>query len=120
MAEALLRDLDGDAFAAFSAGTEATSIRPETIAVMEEIGIGLEGQWSKAIDEYRGQAFDWFITVCDDAHEACPVCPGAPNAAHWSIDDPSSVTGGEAERLDAFRRARDEVRERIEAFVRDA
>ena len=120
MAEAMVNAWAGDTFEAFSAGTEATVIRPETIAVMAEIGLDLEGQRSKSIDEFRGQPFHWFITVCDDANEACPVFPGTPSAAHWSIEDPSSATGAEADRLDAFRRARDDVRERIEAFVRDA
>ena len=118
MAEALLRSAAPDDFEAFSAGTEATGIRPETFAVMGEIGLDLAGQRSKTIDEFRGQSFDHFITVCDDARQACPVLPGARNVDHWSVEDPSAIEGTDEERLESFRRARDELRERIAAFVR--
>jgi arsenate reductase (thioredoxin) len=115
MAEAFLRTLGGDAFEAFSAGVDATGIRPETVTVMEEIGISLEGQRSKTIDEFRGQPIDVFITVCADAREACPFLPGVPTSDHWGIDDPAAVE--DPGRLDAFRRARDELRDRIQTFV---
>ncbi len=117
MAEAFLRTIGGDAFEALSAGTEATRIRPETIGVMDELGISLAGQRSKTIDEFRGQPIDYFITVCDDAREACPFLPGARVNAHWSVDDPAAVEG--PDRLAAFRGARDELRRRVEAFVRE-
>jgi arsenate reductase len=117
MAEALLRELGGDRFEAFSAGTEATAIRPETVTVMREIGISLAGQRSKAIGEFAGQRFDWYVTVCDDAKEACPVFPGTPKNAHWPIDDPARVTGSDEQRLDAFRGARDELRQRILTMI---
>jgi arsenate reductase len=117
MAEAMVNAWAPDTFEAFSAGTEATSIRPETIAVIAEIGLDLEGHRSKSIEEFQGQPFDWFITVCDDAQEACPVLPGVPNNAHWSIDDPSAVRGTDDDRLAAFRVARDEIRDRITTFL---
>lgn len=120
MAEALLRHAAPDAFDAFSAGTEATDIRPETFAVMREIGLDLAGQRSKTIGEFRGQPMDYFITVCDGAREACPFLPGARVHHHWDLDDPSAVDGAGDERLDAFRRARDELRTRIQAFVAEA
>jgi arsenate reductase len=116
MAEAFLRALHGDAFEALSAGTEATGIRAETVIVMEEIGISLAGQWSKTMDAVRTERVDWFITVCGDAREACPVLPGVAHAEHWSIDDPAAVQG--AGRPEAFRRARDEIRRHVDAFVR--
>ena len=118
MAEAMLRELGGSAFEAFSAGTEATGIRPETVEVMSEIGLDIGGQRSKTMEEFRGQPFDYFITVCDDSHETCPFLPGAVVSLHWNIDDPSAVDGDG--RLDAFRRARDEVRGRIQEFIGDA
>jgi arsenate reductase len=118
MAEAFLRSVAGDQFEASSAGTEATSIRPETVTVMKEIGISLAGQRSKSIDEFRGEEIDYFITVCDDAREACPFLPGAGANLHWSVDDPAAVEG--TGRLEAFRAARDELRRRVEEFVREA
>jgi len=114
MAEGLLRTLGGPGFEVSSAGTVATAVRPEAVAVMAELGIDISSHESKTLDRYLGGAFDEVITVCDDANEACPVFPGARHRRHWSIDDPSAVAGSEAERLVAFRRARDELRRRIE------
>jgi arsenate reductase (thioredoxin) len=117
MAEAMLRAFAGDSFEAFSAGTEAAGIRPETIQVMNEIGMDISGQRSKTIDEFHGQAFEWFITVCDEAQKNCPVLPGVQEVAHWSIEDPSLAEGTPEERLAAFRRARDLVRNRLRVFI---
>jgi arsenate reductase len=117
MAEAMLRAFAGDDFEAFSAGTEAAGIRPETIQVMDEIGIDIRGQRSKTIDEFRGQSFGWFITVCDEAQQNCPVLPGVREVAHWSIEDPSLVDATPEERLEAFRRARDLIRNRMRLFI---
>ena len=66
---------------------------------------------------FIGEAFAWVITVCDAAKESCPVIPGAGQQAHWSIDDPSAVEGGEEERLEAFRQARDVIRDRVHIFL---
>lgn len=117
MAEAMLRAFAGDAFEAFSAGTEAASIRPEAIQVMSELGMDMSAQRSKTIEEFRGQTFDWFITVCDEAQKNCPVLPGVREVAHWSIEDPSLVEGTPDERLAAFRRARDLIRNRMRLFI---
>ena len=117
MAEAMLNAWRGDRFAAFSAGTEATGIKPETIQVMEEIGLSLEGHRSKTIDEFRGQPFEWFITVCDEAQKNCPVLPGAGQVGHWSIEDPSLAGGTPEERLAVFRRSRDHIRDRLRLFI---
>jgi arsenate reductase (thioredoxin) len=117
MAEAMLNTWSGDRFEAFSAGTEATGIKPETFRVMAEVGISLEGHRSKTIDEFRGQSFDWFVTVCDEAQKNCPVLPGARDVAHWSIEDPSAATGTPEERLEVFRTARDRLRDRLHAFM---
>jgi len=117
MAEAMLNHWGGDKFEAFSAGTEATGIRPETIQVMEEIDIDLSSHRSKTIEEFRGHAFEWFITVCDEAQQNCPVLPGVDNVGHWSIEDPSAAEGTPDERLAVFRRVRDLMRNRIRLFI---
>lgn len=117
MAEGLLRAHACDRFEAFSAGTEATAVRPEAVQVMAELDIDISSQWSKTIDEYLGQPFEWVITVCDTAREACPVFPGAENSGHWGFDDPSSAEGTDEERLAVFRRVRDEINARVRMFV---
>jgi arsenate reductase (thioredoxin) len=117
MAEGMVRAWGGDRFEAFSAGTEATGVRPEATAVMREIGIDISGHRSKTILPFLGEAFSWVITVCDAAKEACPAVPGAEQQAHWSIDDPSAVEGSEEERLAAFRAARDVIRDRVHIFM---
>jgi arsenate reductase len=117
MAEGMLRNLAEGRFEVHSAGTEATRLRPQAMKVMDEIGIDISGQESKTLDRYLGDPFDYVITVCDEANEACPFFPGAKNRLHWSFEDPSQATGSEDERLAVFRRVRDEIRERIEREI---
>ena len=115
MAEGLLRALGGDRFAAFSAGTAATHVRPLAIRAMHDLGIDIAGQESKTLDRYLGEPFDAVITVCDAANEACPIFPSAARRLHWSFDDPSRATGTEAAQLAVYRRVRDAIRARIDA-----
>lgn len=110
MAEGLLRHDAGDRFEAASAGTQATRVRPEAIAVMQEIGIDISRHQSKSVDELAGEAFDLVVTVCDSARETCPVYPGHANRLHRAFEDPATTEGSEGERLAAFRRVRDEIR----------
>jgi arsenate reductase (thioredoxin) len=114
MAEGLLRDIAGDRFEVFSAGTEATRVRPEAISVMAEMGVDISAQKSETLDRYLGETLDLVVTVCDDANESCPVFPGARERLHWSFPDPSKAAGGYDERLLAFRNVRDRIRARIE------
>ena len=117
MAEGLLRARGGGRFAAFSAGTEATEVRPLAIRVMAEIAIDIRGQESKTLLRYLDEPFDLVVTVCDDARESCPVFPGARRMAHWSFEDPSRATGTEDERLTVFRRVRDEIAVRVDGLI---
>jgi arsenate reductase len=77
---------------------------------MREAGIDITTQHSKSVDEYAGQAFDYVITVCDNAREQCPVYPAQTERIHWSFDDPAAADGDAAARLAVFRRVRDEIR----------
>jgi len=81
---------------------------------MDEVGVDISGQESKTLERYLEEPFDYVITVCDDANEACPFFPGARNRLDWSLEDPSRAEGSEEERLAIFRRVRDEIREHIE------
>ena len=114
MAEGLLRDLGGDRFEPFSAGTEATHVRPLAIRAMAELDIDISGQESKTLDRYLDQPFDAVITVCDQANEACPVFFGARRRLHWSFPDPSKAQGDQEQQLAVYRQVRDAIRERIE------
>ncbi len=113
MAEGLLRAIGGDKFAAFSAGTEATHVRPLAIKAMAEQGIDINGQYSKVLTEYLSQPFDYVITVCDAANESCPIFPGATNRLHWSFPDPSKATGSEEAQLAVYRHVRDDIAQHI-------
>jgi arsenate reductase len=118
MAEGLLRDLAGDRFEVFSAGTIASFVRPQAIAVMNEIGIDISGHRSKSADQFLDDEFDYVITVCDHANQRCPVFAGPAKRLHWSIDDPV-ISGSENEQLAAFRRARDDLYQRIREFIEE-
>ncbi|MDQ2675018.1 MAG: arsenate reductase ArsC [Chloroflexota bacterium] len=119
MAEGLLRAHADDRFEAFSAGTEATAVRPEAIDAMAELGIDIASQESKSIDRYIGQPWDWVITVCDQARDACPYVPGARATLHWSVEDPSLVDADPQARQAAFRTARDDLADRVRRFVEE-
>lgn len=117
MAEGMLRAWGDGRFDVFSAGTQATAVRPEAVEVMAEIGLDIGRHQSKSIDQFVNQPFEWVITVCDSARQNCPVFPGAANSAHWAVDDPAAVAGDPEARLAAFRRARDDLRNRIRMFI---
>ncbi|MDP9244690.1 MAG: arsenate reductase ArsC [Chloroflexota bacterium] len=117
MAEGMLRAWGGPRFDASSAGTVKTELRPEAVEVMREIGIDISAHTSKAIDQLAGRDFDRLVTVCDEARESCPTLPGVTAQQHWQIDDPSAVRETAEKRMAAFRRARDELAERVRALV---
>jgi len=116
MAEGLLRLDAGEQFDVESAGTKPGIVRPEAIAAMKELGMDISGHRSKHVDEFEGQHFDYVITVCDNAKEACPVFFGAATRLHHSFDDPAAVNGSDDERLAVFRRVRGELRAYLADF----
>src|SRR2546430_1739354 len=91
MAEGFFRLETGESCEVVSAGTKPSQVRPEAIAVMNEIGIDISGHRSKSVDKFIGQEFDYVITVCDHAKELCPVFPGRTKHLHWSFGDPAAV-----------------------------
>ena len=117
MAEGLFRREAGDAYEVFSAGTKPSPVRPEAIAVMNEIGIDISGHRSKSVDAFAGQEFDYVITVCSNANESCPVFPGKTQRLYWPFEDPAAAPGSLEEREAAFREVRDRIQERIKAFL---
>jgi arsenate reductase len=119
MAEGLLRAKAGDALEVFSAGTRPSRVLPEAITALSESGIDISHHRSKSVEEFTGQAFDYVITVCDNANESCPVFPAGTNRIHWSFEDPAAVEGSEEARLHAFRTIRDGISERLDDFIRE-
>ena len=117
MGEALLRHSGGPAFEVHSAGTEPKGINPLTERVLDEAGIDHSWARSKSVNEYLGQSFDYVITVCDQARQACPVLPGVHETLHWGYEDPAAVEGTEAERLAAFRSTLTMMSGRIQSFI---
>ena len=120
MAEALVNhDLAGK-FEAFSAGTEPSFVHPLAIAVMDELGIDISQRRSKDLQEFADQKYDYVITLCDQANEACPVFFGGTRRMHMGFPDPAAVMGNEEERITAFRQIRDQIREKTVAFLAQA
>lgn len=115
LAEALLRHVAGSRYEAFSAGTERTRVKPEALAVLAEAGIDGSPLASKTVDAFGGRPFDYVVTVCDQAREACPYVPARLGRVHAPFVDPSGVTAPPEARMEAFRIARDEIRTWIEA-----
>jgi arsenate reductase len=116
MAEGLLRHDAGDRFEVFSAGVKPSGVRPEAIAVMRELGIDLSGLRSKHVSEFACEAFDYVLTVCDNARENCPIFPGGAISIHHNFVDPAAASGSEEERLAVFREVRDHIREYLRSF----
>ena len=117
MAEGLLRALAPDRVEVASAGTEQTRVHPLAVRAMREVGVDIGGHESKTLDRFLDEPWDHVITVCDSANESCPVFPRAARRLHWSFEDPSRATGTDAERLQVFRRIRDEIAARIRAWI---
>lgn len=117
MAEALLRQCGGDRFEVHSAGTEPKGVNPLTLRVLAEAGIDASWARSKSVAEYAGQSFDYVVTVCDQARQACPVFPGAHESMHWGYEDPAEATGSEDERMAVFRRVFTAMGERVARFA---
>ena len=117
MAEAILRQMGGPDFEAYSAGTHPREVHPLTLRALAEAGVSAAGLRSKSVDEFTGDRFDFVITVCDRARQSCPVFPGAERSLHWGFDDPSEAEGSEDERLAVFRRVLSEVTMRMRAFL---
>jgi arsenate reductase (thioredoxin) len=118
MAEALVNHDLGDLFEAFSAGTSPAAPRLEALQVLAEIGIDHSRARSKSIAEFDGQPFDYVITLCGAANEACPLFFGGVERVHIGFEDPAQVKGTEEEVLTAFRRVRDQIRETVENYLR--
>ncbi|WP_321505399.1 arsenate reductase ArsC [uncultured Methanoregula sp.] len=107
MAEGLLRAKYGDRYEAFSAGTRQSTLSPDAVAAMREIGIDISHHRSKTLDEVAGQPIDIAVTVCDRAHQVCPLIPFAKKTIHCGFMDPHTVKGAPGDIAGAYRSVRD-------------
>lgn len=117
MAEAWTRRLKGDRIEAFSAGVEVHGLNPRAVKAMAEAGIDISGQQSKLVDVFDGQEFDYVITLCDNAHQTCPIFPAKTKVLHAGFDDPPKLAANaqsEEEAMSHYRRVRDEIRSFVE------
>lgn len=118
MAEAFARTLSSGLVEAHSAGSSpAAVVNPLTVVAMQEVGVPLSGAHPKHLQEFLGMRWDYVITVCDNARDACPVFPGEAQQLHWGFDDPAAAEGTQEERLVVFRRVRDEIRDRLRVWL---
>jgi arsenate reductase len=117
MAEAIVNHFLGATWQAFSAGTQPSgSVHPLALQALAEMGIQHAGQ-SKAVDRFRGEAFDVVITVCDDAAENCPLWLGQGQRVHIGFPDPAKAVGSPEEQIVVFRQVRDDIRSRILGYL---
>lgn len=119
MAEGYFRTFIGDKVNVFSAGLEPKEIHPMAKVVMKEVGISIDNQRSKGIQDFLGKYnFRHIIVVCARAEKNCPsTFPGAMNRLFWPFEDPAAFKGSEEEKLMRFREIRDQIRNRIQEFV---
>ena len=117
LAEGILRRMGGEQVEVYSAGSEPTSLDPDALVVMRELGIDPTPHAAKSLTTFLGQQFDYIITVCDRAAEECPVFPGAGQQLRWGFADPSVAQGTEEERLQAFRHTRDLILVRLQQWL---
>lgn len=122
MAEALLNSIGGAAFQAESAGFEPGTLNPIVVTALKEIGIDISQAKTKSVfDLYKqGNMYQYVVTVCDESSsERCPIFPGIiRERMHWSFRDPSSFQGTPEEKLAQMRIVRDEIKGKIEEFVK--
>jgi len=120
LAEGILRVAVEDIIEVASAGSvPAGFVHPVAVEVMAEIGIDISGHNSKHLNEFLERDVHTVITVCGNADQACPVFPAQSEKHHWPFEDPAKAEGSEEEIRVAFRRVRDEIREKFEAYARE-
>jgi arsenate reductase len=120
MAEGFLKAMNKD-LEVYSAGTNpALKVNPYAVEVMKESGIDISSQYPKDVREFTAQAFDFVITVCDNAKEVCPVFTGdVKQRMHIGFDDPADAIGTREEILKVYRRVRDEIKKGFTFFYKN-
>jgi len=118
MAEGLLNHMSHGEWKVQSAGIFPSYVHPLAIRAMEDTGIDISQQTSKSMDQFINEKFDYVITLCDYAAQVCPNFPGQGKRLHWPFEDPAAAIGTLEERLAVFRRVRDEIKTKMEEFIK--
>ena len=119
MAEGFARELGKGIIEPYSAGLSPAGVNPNAVRVMKEIGIDISNQKSKVIDEHFLKQMDIIITLCGHAEAMCPMTPPEIKRIHWPIEDPVSAIETEEDIMDAFKKARDEIKTKIQSLVKE-
>ncbi|MBI4945474.1 MAG: arsenate reductase ArsC [Bacteroidetes bacterium] len=117
IAEGYLRHFANGKANIYSAGIETHGVNPKAIQVMKEDGIDISAHTSNNVNEYSDIAFDYIITVCDNANENCPYFSSKAKRFHQNFIDPAKKKGSEEEILNSFRKVRDEIKSYSEEFI---
>ncbi|MDT3401138.1 MULTISPECIES: arsenate reductase ArsC [Mucilaginibacter] len=119
IAEGYLRYFAGDKATIYSAGIETHGVNPKAIEIMKRDGIDISGHTSNNVDEYADIAFDYVITVCDNAKENCPYFPTKAIKLHQNFPDPAKATGTDEQIMEQFREVREMIRQYARNFVNE-
>ncbi len=119
MAEGFAKEYGKGLIEIYSAGLMAAGVHKRAAAVMKEIGIDISRQESKTIDETLLRQMDVVVTLCNYAESLCPSTPSGIRRIHWPIKDPVGTIGTEEQIMNEFRRARDEIKEKVQKIIKD-
>ncbi len=120
MAEAFLSAIGGDRFCVWSAGIEPAKLNPVVVEAMKEAGLDISGKETKSVSEMLEKDFDYVITVCDEASaERCPIFPGTVQKLHWGFPGLSDISGSKDEKLEETRSIRDQIKNKIECWIKE-
>jgi len=117
MAEAFLRHFTFSRVEVYSAGITPKNVNPFTIKVMKELGIDVSQSRTKSVNEYYNDRFDYIITLQDESREKSPMFQGSHTKIHKSVDDPGSAKGTDTQKLETFRKSRDQIKEWVTDFI---
>lgn len=118
MAQVIWQHLGDGRWSADSAGSHPSGyVHPLALQAIEEIGLSPAGLTSKSLDGFLGKPIDLVVTVCDNAQESCPSLPSAKQTLHWPFEDPADATGDDDEKLQVFRKVRDQIYQKIESYL---
>ena len=117
IAEAFLRHLTFSRVEVYSAGITPRNIHPLAVKVMKELGIDISQNHNRSVNEFYNDRFDFIITLQDEAREKSPIFQGSHTKIHKSLDDPGQAKGSDSQKLEVFRKSRDQIKDWVTDFI---